>query len=90
MVVLAFGFSILTVICLLLPHPALFVAMGGAILGSTMGWIGYKNREICPKRRLIGAGAAAIGTCMLLLTGLKYGVTLVALSRIERFLAASL
>ena len=77
----------------LLPAPGMFVAMGLGIAGIGVGWVGYHRRTSPPGRRrgpgaprLAAAGAIAIAALALVLAGVRYGLTLAAIDRIERML----
>ena len=70
----------------LLPSPGMFVAIGAGIAGLGVGLVGYRRRGDVGARRLAGAGAIALAILAIALGGLRYGLTLAAIDRIERML----
>jgi hypothetical protein len=71
---------------LALPWPGMFVAMGLGIAAIGTGLTGWRRRADPGPARLAGAGAITIGAAALLLASLKYGLTLVAIGKIEALL----
>lgn len=61
----------------------MFVAMALGIWATGLGLVGYRRRTAAPWLRLAGAAGMGLGAIALLLSGLKYGVTLAALARLE-------
>ena len=68
-----------------LPAPGMFVAMGLGIAGIGVGLVGYRRRGPGAPR-LAAAGAIAVAAIALALAGVRYGLTLAAVDRIERLL----
>ncbi len=73
-------------VCLALPWPGMFLAMGFGIGAIGTGLSGWRRRADPGPARLAGAGAITIGAVALLLAGVKYGLTLVAIGKIEGLL----
>jgi hypothetical protein len=69
----------------LLPGSGMFVAIGCGIAGIGVGWVGYRRRGPGAPR-LAGAGAIAVAALALILGGVRYGLTLAAVDRIEHLL----
>ncbi|HTM19188.1 MAG TPA: hypothetical protein VL172_01730 [Kofleriaceae bacterium] len=73
-------------LCLALPWPGLFVALGLAIWSIGSGITGWRRRRDPGPARLAGAGAITLGALTLLLGSAKYVLTLLALSRLQALL----
>ena len=80
----ALALAVAGALCVALPNPGMFIAMGLGMFATTAGFIGYRRRRDPGTARLAGAGAMAVGIWALILSGTKYGLTLVALSRLEQ------
>ena len=63
----------------------MFVAMGLAIFAVGGGLDAYR-RDRAPRLRIAGAGATVLGGLALLLAVTRYGVSLAAISALERLL----
>jgi len=68
------------------PNAGVFVAMGLAIFATALGFVSYRRTSSTGWMRLTGAAGATLGAIALLLSSVKYGVTLAALSRLEGML----
>ena len=73
-------------VCLALPWPGMFLAMGLGIAAVGTGITSWRRRADPGPARLAGAGAITIGAAALLLASVKYGLTLVAIGKIEGLL----
>ncbi len=80
--------AIAALVAALLPSPGMFVAMGLGIAAFGLGWVGYRRREQPGAPRLAGAAGIAVAVLALGLGGLRYGLTLAAVDRIERLLGS--
>jgi hypothetical protein len=80
--------AIAALVAALLPSPGMFLAMGLGIGALGLGWTGYRRREEPGPRRLAGAAGIALAVLALGLGGLRYGLTLAAVDRLERMLGA--
>ena len=72
--------------CLALPGAGMFAAMGLAIFSTALGFVSYRRVTSTGWMRLSGAAGATLGAIVLLLSGIRYGVTLAALSRLQSVL----
>ncbi|MCB9563897.1 MAG: hypothetical protein H6708_26170 [Kofleriaceae bacterium] len=73
-------------IAALLPAPGMFVAMGLGIAAVGLGWAGYRRRGEPGPRRVAGAAGIAVAVLALGLGGLRYGLTLAAVDRLEKLI----
>jgi len=73
-------------VCLALPWPGMFAAMGLAIAAIGTGLAGWRRRHDPGPARLAGAAALTAGTTALILASVKYALTLAAIGRIEALL----
>lgn len=73
-------------VCAVLPHPGMFVGFGLGTLAVGLGWVQYRRRESAGHTRLTGAAAIAIAIIAMLLSGVRYALTLAAIERIESLL----
>lgn len=83
---LAAGFAVAAAVALALPSLGMFWAMGLAIFAAALGWLGYQRRETGGWTRLTGAAAVTLAAITLVLSSVKYGMTLAALGRLEGLL----
>ncbi len=72
--------------CLAIPEIGMFIAMGLAIMATAVGYVGYRRHSSSGWMRLTGAAGVTLGAVALVLSSVKYGVTLAALSRLEGML----
>ena len=70
-------------IAVALPAPGVFLAMALAIGAVGTGWVAYRRRSAPGPRRLWGAAALTVGLLVLVLAGLRYGLTLAAVDHLE-------
>jgi hypothetical protein len=66
-----------------LPAPGVFLAMALAIGAVGTGAVAYRRRSAPGPRRLWGAAALTVGVLVLVLAGLRYGLTLAAVDHLE-------
>jgi hypothetical protein len=80
--------ALAALVAAVLPAPGMFLAMGLGISALGLGWAGYRRRDDAGPRRLAGAAGLAIAVLALGLAGVRYGLTLAAVDRLERLLGA--
>lgn len=86
MVRVALACAVVAIVAALLPTPGMYVGLGAGIAALGWGWAAWADRQARGSARLVGAAAAALGTIALLLSGLRIGLTLAAIDRLERML----
>jgi hypothetical protein len=77
------GVALCALLCAVLPGLALYFGMGLGILGLGLGAVGYRRRDDAGGARLAGAGAIAVAALALILAGVRYGLILAALDRLQ-------
>jgi hypothetical protein len=82
----ALACAVIAIVAALLPAPGMYVGLGAGIAALGWGWASWADRQAQGSTRLIGAAAAALGTIALLLAGLRVGLTIAAIDRLERLL----
>jgi hypothetical protein len=83
---LALTLAVAGVAAVALPGPALYGSMSLGVLAVGLGLVGYRRRQDPGPARLAGAGGMAVGLVALLLGLTRYGLTLVALRKLEIWL----
>jgi hypothetical protein len=84
---LALALAIAGIGAVALPGPGMYGSMSLGILGVGVGLVGYRRRADPGPARLAGAGGMAMGLVALTLGLTRYGLTLVALHKLERWLS---
>jgi hypothetical protein len=80
---LALALAVVGVAAVALPGPGMYGSMALGILGVGVGLVGYRRRVDPGPARLAGAGGMAMGLIALTLGLTRYGLTLVALRKLE-------
>jgi hypothetical protein len=80
---LALAIAVAGLISAALGGPGMYLAIGLGIAGGAAGWVGYRRAGDPGAARLAGAGAITVGILAVGLGGLRYGLTLAAVSRLE-------
>lgn len=78
--------ALVAAVAAVLPHPGMFIAMGAAVLAAGLGVAGYRSRQAPGAARLAGAGALTLAIIALILACTRYGLTLMALHKLETVL----
>ena len=86
MVRVALVCAVVAIVATMLPGPGMYLGLGAGIAALGWGWAGWADRSARGGIRLTSAAAAALGTIALLLSGLRIGLTIAAIDRIERML----
>lgn len=73
-------------VCVVVPGPGMYLALGLGIFGGAAGWVGYRRVDDPGPARLAGAGAMTLGCLALVLGSLRYGLTLAAIGKLESLL----
>jgi len=64
--------------------PGLYVAMGFAIAAIACGLVGFRGPARAPRQRLAGASAVGLGSILLLLSFVEYGLVIAAIEELTR------
>jgi hypothetical protein len=85
MAILGLALSAAALVCVALPHPALYLGLASGIVGAVAGWRAYR-RQGPANQRLMGVSALGLGAIAALLCGAKYALSLAALSKLQNWL----
>jgi hypothetical protein len=70
-------------VCVALPGPGMFVAMGLGLFAIAAGAVGYRRLAAPGPARLAGAAAITVGSIALVLSAARYALTLAAVRKLE-------
>ena len=80
---IAFLLAALGGLCLALPSPGMFVAIGLGLFAIVLGVVGFRRRQDTSGARLAGAAGITVGLVAVGLSVSKFGLTIAVISKLE-------